>query len=59
MFLFEMAIFFCRSHFPSIGDTIGLSIIAMSTALLPQEVPEGDETPPEGAIVLPQVEPPE
>jgi hypothetical protein len=33
MFLLEMALFLCRSHFPSIGDTIGLSIIAISTAL--------------------------
>jgi serine/threonine-protein kinase len=33
MFLLEMALFLCRSHFPSIGQTIGLTIIAISTAL--------------------------
>jgi len=33
MFSFEMALFLCRSHFPAIGDTIGLTIIAISTAL--------------------------
>ncbi len=33
MFLLEMALFLCRSHFPSIGQTFGLTIIAMSTAL--------------------------
>jgi serine/threonine protein kinase len=33
MFLLEMGLFLCRSHFPTIGDTIGLSIIAMSTGL--------------------------
>lgn len=33
MFSFEMALFLCLSHFPSIGDTIGLTILAMSTAL--------------------------
>ena len=29
----EMGLFFCRSHFSSIGDTIGLSILAVSTGL--------------------------
>jgi len=33
MFLLEMALFLCLSHFPTIGDTIGLSIIAISTGL--------------------------
>ncbi len=33
MFLLEMALFACRSHFPTIGDTIGLMVIAISTAL--------------------------
>jgi predicted Ser/Thr protein kinase len=33
MFSLEMALFLCRSHFPAIGDTIGLTIIAISTAL--------------------------
>jgi predicted Ser/Thr protein kinase len=33
MFLLEMALFLCRSHFPSISQTFGLTIIAMSTAL--------------------------
>jgi serine/threonine-protein kinase len=33
IFLMEMALFFCRSHLPDIGDTLGLSIIALSTAL--------------------------
>jgi Protein kinase domain/zinc-ribbon domain len=33
MFLLEMALFLCRSHFASIGDTLGLFIIAISTAL--------------------------
>ena len=29
----EMGLFFCRSHFSSIGDTIGLFILAVSTGL--------------------------
>jgi predicted Ser/Thr protein kinase len=33
MFLLEMALFVCRSHLATIGDTIGLTIIATSTAL--------------------------
>ena len=33
MFLLEMGLFLCRSHFPTIGDSIGLCIIAISTAL--------------------------
>jgi serine/threonine-protein kinase len=33
MFLLEMALFLCRSHFPSINQTIGLTIVAISTAL--------------------------
>lgn len=33
IFLLEMALFICRSHFATIGDTIGLSILAISTAL--------------------------
>jgi predicted Ser/Thr protein kinase len=33
MFSLLIAIFLCRSHFPSFGDTIGNSILAMSTAL--------------------------
>jgi hypothetical protein len=33
MFVLEMALFLCRSHLPTIGDAIGLAIIAMSTAL--------------------------
>ncbi len=33
MFILEMALFLCLSHFPTIGDTIGLTIIAISTAL--------------------------
>ena len=33
MFLLEIALFLCRSHFASIGDTLGLFIIAVSTAL--------------------------
>jgi serine/threonine-protein kinase len=32
-FLMEMGLFLCRAHFPSFGETIFLSIIAMSTAL--------------------------
>lgn len=33
IFLLEMALFMCRSHLATIGDTIGLSILAISTAL--------------------------
>ena len=33
MFLLEMALFACRGHFATIGDTIGLTVIAISTAL--------------------------
>ena len=33
-FLFEMALFLCYGHFTAIGDTIGLSILAISTGLL-------------------------
>jgi predicted Ser/Thr protein kinase len=33
MFLLEMALFACRSHFATISDTIGLTVIAISTAL--------------------------
>jgi serine/threonine-protein kinase len=33
MFLLEMGLFLCRSHFGTLGDTVGLSIIAASTAL--------------------------
>jgi predicted Ser/Thr protein kinase len=33
IFLLEMAIFFCRGHLASFGDTIGLTVIAISTAL--------------------------
>jgi predicted Ser/Thr protein kinase len=33
MFSLEIALFLCLAHFPTIGDTIGLSIIAISTAL--------------------------
>jgi len=33
MFVLEIGIFLSRSHFPTMGDTIGLSIIAISTAL--------------------------
>jgi len=33
MFALEMGLFLCLSHFTAVGDTIGLSIIAMSTAL--------------------------
>jgi serine/threonine protein kinase len=29
----EMGLFFCRSHFSSIGDTIGLFVVAVSTGL--------------------------
>lgn len=33
MFALLIGLFLCRSHFPSISDTIGLSLIALSTAL--------------------------
>jgi serine/threonine protein kinase len=33
MFLLEIGLFLCRSHFASIGDTIGLFILRVSTAL--------------------------
>ena len=33
MFLLEMGLFVCRSHFATIGDAIGLTILAISTAL--------------------------
>jgi hypothetical protein len=33
MFLLEILLFLCRAHFPSFGETIFLSIIAVSTAL--------------------------
>ena len=33
MFALLMGIFVCRAHLPSFGDTVGLSIIAASTAL--------------------------
>jgi len=33
MFALEIALFLCRAHFPSIGETIGLTIMAMSGAL--------------------------
>jgi hypothetical protein len=33
MFLLEMALFACLGHFATLGDTIGLTIIAISTAL--------------------------
>ena len=33
MFILEMGLFLCRSHFATIGDAIGLSIIATSGAL--------------------------
>ena len=32
MFILEMALFLCRSHLATIGDAIGLTIIAISTA---------------------------
>jgi predicted Ser/Thr protein kinase len=34
IFLLEMALFFCRGHLANFGDAIGLTIIAISTALL-------------------------
>ncbi|MGD0759823.1 MAG: serine/threonine-protein kinase [Candidatus Sulfotelmatobacter sp.] len=33
MFLLEIGLFLCRSHFATIGDTIGLFILQVSTAL--------------------------
>jgi serine/threonine protein kinase len=33
VFLLEMALFFCRSHLATFGDAVGLTIIALSTAL--------------------------
>jgi serine/threonine protein kinase len=33
IFLLEMGLFLCLSHLPSIGDAIGLAILAISTAL--------------------------
>ena len=33
MFLLEMALFLCRAHFATFGDTVGLTILAISTAL--------------------------
>lgn len=33
MFLLEIGLFLCLSHFPTIGDTMGLSVIAISTGL--------------------------
>ncbi|HSS44857.1 MAG TPA: protein kinase, partial [Thermoanaerobaculia bacterium] len=33
MFLLLMSLFVCRSHFATIGDTIGLTVLAISTAL--------------------------
>jgi len=33
MFLLEMALFASRSHFPTIDDTIGLTVLAIATAL--------------------------
>jgi serine/threonine protein kinase len=33
MFLLEVALFLCRCHFATFGDTVGLTIIAISTAL--------------------------
>jgi hypothetical protein len=33
MFLLEMGLFVCLGHFPTIGDAIGLTVIAFSTAL--------------------------
>ena len=33
MFLLELALFACRAHFATFGDTVGLIIIAISTAL--------------------------
>ena len=32
IFLFEMGLFLCLSHLPSIGDAIGLAVLAISTA---------------------------
>jgi hypothetical protein len=33
VFVLQIALFFCRAHLPTIGDAIGLCIIAISTAL--------------------------
>ncbi len=33
MFLLELALFLCRSHLATIGDAIGLTVLAISTAL--------------------------
>ena len=33
MFLLQMALFLCRAHLPTIGDAIGLCIVAISTTL--------------------------
>lgn len=33
VFLLQMALFVCRSHFADVGDTVGLTIIALSTSL--------------------------
>jgi serine/threonine-protein kinase len=33
IFVLEMVLFFCRSHLATIGDAIGLTILAISTAL--------------------------
>ena len=33
MFLLEMALFVCRSHFATFGDVVGLTVLAISTAL--------------------------
>ena len=33
MFSLQMGLFLCRAHFPSVGDTIFLSIIAVSTGM--------------------------
>ena len=33
VFVLEIALFFCRAHLATIGDTVGLTILAISTAL--------------------------
>lgn len=33
MFLLEMGLFVCLAHFPTVADTIGLTVIAVATAL--------------------------
>jgi len=33
MFLLEMGLFVCRSHFATVGDAIGLTVLAISTGL--------------------------